>query len=395
MARDPESGVDRRQFLLSAGAALGGGALLDACGGEGEAAARAVASVNREDFIVHSEWCLETPRRDQQGLITPNDKVFVRNNIAVPSPELLANEDAWQLTVGGVREPKTLTLAELKRLGVTTVAAVLQCSGNGRAWFEHGASGSQWGVGAAANVRWTGVPVRAVADALGGPVDGAAFLTGGGADRLPGMDPNEFGVERSVPIDKGLADCLLAWEMNAEPIPLFHGGPLRLIVPGYYGINNIKYLDQLSFTAEESPNRYQRSSYRLRPVGESSSPDQETMWSMNVKSWITDPLGDRQLGSGLIQVVGVAFAGELPVVTIEVSVDGGDSWNPAEFLGLDLGPTSWRRFVYEFDARAGVHTLASRATDLNGVVQPEARTPNERGYGNNSWRDPSVRITVV
>ncbi len=395
MARDPESGVDRRQFLLSAGAALGGGALLDACGGEGEAAARAVASVNREDFIVHSEWCLETPRRDQQGLITPNHKVFVRNNVAVPSPELLADGDAWQLTVGGVREPRTLTLAELKRLGVTEVAAVLQCSGNGRAWFEHGASGPQWGVGAAANVVWTGVSVSVVADALGGPVDGAAFLTGGGADRLEGMDPNEFGVERSVPIDKGLDDCLLAWEMNSEPIPLLHGGPLRLIVPGYYGINNIKYLDQLSFTAEESPNRYQRSSYRMRPVGESSSPDQETMWSMNVKSWITDPLGDRQLESGLIQVVGVAFAGELPVETIEVSVDGGDTWNPAEFLGPDLGPTSWRRFVYEFNVRAGVHTLASRAMDLNGGVQPEARTPNERGYGNNSWRDPSVRITVV
>ncbi len=112
MGSDPASGVDRREFLLGAGAALGVVPLLKACGGEGEAAAR-VAALDRGGFIVHSEWCLETPRGELQGLITPNEKVFVRNNVPVPAADFLAFGDDWQLSVGGVARPRTLTLGEL------------------------------------------------------------------------------------------------------------------------------------------------------------------------------------------------------------------------------------------------------------------------------------------
>lgn len=387
-------GQSRRQFIVGAGAALGGASFLTGCGGESEATGRPNLAPGA-GFIVHSEYCWETPRDRIRGLITPNDSVFVRNNVRIPSAEILADRDAWQLSVGGVSEPRTLKLSELRRLGVTTVAAVLQCSGNGRRYFPHGASGSQWGVGAAANVVWTGVPVRAVVEALGGVVDGARFLTAAGADRLAGMDPKQFEVERSIPVDKGLSDCLLAWEMNSEPIPLVHGGPLRLIVPGYYGINNIKYIDRLEFTARESDNRYQQSSYRVRPVGEEPSPDQETMWAMNVKSWITRPLGEEPLTAGRVQIVGVAFGGEAAVESVEVTVDGGESWNAARLFGPDLGPTAWRTFAYELDARPGAYSVASRAQDVRGAVQPETRTPNDRGYGNNCWRDPGVELTVV
>ncbi|HBM39285.1 MAG TPA: sulfite oxidase, partial [Sulfitobacter sp.] len=106
-----------------------------------------------------------------------------------------------------------------------------------------------------------------------------------------GLPPESIQVERSVP--KAAMDrAILAWEMNGEPVPLAHGGPLRLIIPGYYGVNNIKYLKRLALTVEESPNKIQQTGYRVRPVGEKGDPSQPSMYEMSVKSWITGPLVD-------------------------------------------------------------------------------------------------------
>ncbi|HCJ00435.1 MAG TPA: sulfite oxidase, partial [Sulfitobacter sp.] len=112
------------------------------------------------------------------------------------------------------------------------------------------------------------VPVRAVIDAMGGADADAVYLTGTGGEDIPqGLPPESIQVERSVP--KAAMDrAILAWEMNGEPVPLAHGGPLRLIIPGYYGVNNIKYLKRLALTVEESPNKIQQTGYRVRPVGE-------------------------------------------------------------------------------------------------------------------------------
>jgi DMSO/TMAO reductase YedYZ molybdopterin-dependent catalytic subunit len=118
-----------------------------------------------------------------------------------------------------------MTLGELRRLGIETVATVLQCSGNGRAFFDHEASGTQWAVGAAGNVLWSGVPVRAVVEELGGIADGRRFMTSTGGETIPeGIDPKTVMVERSVPV-AAMDNAILAWEMNGEWIPLAHGGP--------------------------------------------------------------------------------------------------------------------------------------------------------------------------
>ena len=145
----------------------------------------------------------------------------------------------WEVEIDGVANPGKMTVGALKTLGVETVVCVLQCSGNGRAFFDHETSGSQWSVGAAGNVVWTGVPVRAVIDAMGGADADAVYLTGTGGEDIPqGLPPESIQVERSVP--KAAMDrAILAWEMNGEPVPLAHGGPLRLIIPGYYGVNSI------------------------------------------------------------------------------------------------------------------------------------------------------------
>src|SRR5699024_6072502 len=115
--------------------------------------------------------------------------------------------------------------------------------------------------------------------------------------------------ERSIPIEKALDDVLLAWEMNGRPIPLVHGGPLRVIVPGYYGCNNIKYVRQVELTSEESTSHMQESSYRFRPIGQDSSTEQPTMWNMNVKSWVTGPGADpdEPVKAGPQVIHGIAF----------------------------------------------------------------------------------------
>ena len=238
----------------------------------------------RNALIVHSANTMETQRGAiGNGVITSSDRLFVRNNLPAPPASVTDNPDAWEVRIEGVKNPRTLTVGDLKQMGVTTVASVLQCSGNGRAFFPHGASGTQWSVGAAGCIMWTGVPLKDVVEALGGPVDGTRYITSTGGETLPdGLDPKTIIVERSVPT-RAMETALLAWEMNDEPLTHTHGGPLRMVVPGYYGVNNVKYVKNLAFTENQTDAKIQASGYRVRDVGVKGAPDQPSMWEMNVK----------------------------------------------------------------------------------------------------------------
>jgi sulfite dehydrogenase len=183
--------------------------------------------------------------------------------------------------------------------------------------------------------------------------------------------------------------------LNCEPIPLAHGGPLRLIVPGYQGVNNIKYIKKLAFTAKESDARIMAHGYRMTPPGEKADPSQPSVLEMSVKSWINSPVAEDKTAAGKTQIIGVAFAGTHAVKRVEVSIDGGKTWKDAEFFGPDLGRFAWRQFVLEADLPAGEHKLASRATDDAGNVQPEMRVDNVRGYNNTSWADHAVTVKVA
>lgn len=389
--------LQRRNLLVgTAAAAVAAGTVIPAArlhASEDSGLPDYVSWKEPDALIVHSDNTLETKRSAfGTSLITPEDTLYIRNNISPPSEKIMEDRDAWEVSIEGVAEPRTLTLGELKGMGVETVTMVLQCSGNGRAFFEHGPTGTQWQVGAAGNVMWTGVPLRKVVDALGGPVEGANFVTGTGGEEIPeGIDPLTIMVERSVPLE-ALDDILLAWDLNGQPISLAHGGPLRMIVPGYTGVNNVKYVKQVALTEEESPARIQQSRYRLMPVGEEAGPQWPSVWKMDVKSWITGPLEDRRAGAVLIG--GVAFGGTNPVERVEVSVDGGQNWQNADFIGPDLGRFAWRPFVLVTELEPGSYTLVSRATDSEGNSQPEEMEPNQSGYSHNGWRAPAVEITL-
>ena len=221
-------------------------------------------------------------------------------------------------------------------------------------------------------------------------------MTGTGGEKLPeGLDPLSIIVERSVPA-AAMADALLAWEMNGVPISLAHGGPLRLIVPGYTGVNNIKYIKRLAFTAKETEAKIMSHGYRLSPPGGKGDPTQPSVQEMTVKSWINSPGTDGEtVRAGNVQITGVAFGGLNAVSKVEVSLDGGKTWGVARFVGPNLGRYAWRQFAFEARLPAGSHILVSRATDSAGNVQPEQRFENAGGYNNTSWADHAVKVMVA
>lgn len=403
--------LPRRQLLAGSGAALAAAGLAGfgrTAAAAGETPAPAVAGAAKplpayvtwkdpSSLIVHSSTTIETKRSAfGTSVITPSEQLYLRNNLPAPDAAILADRDAWVIEIEGVKNPRKLTLGDLKRMGIETTAMVMQCSGNGRGYFPSKPSGTPWQVGAAGCVLWSGVPVRWVVDALGGLNAGMLHLTGTGGEKLPdGLDPKSIIVERSVPAS-AMADALLAWEMNGTPISLAHGGPLRLIVPGYTGVNQIKYIKRLAFTAKETDARIMSHGYRISPPGAKGDPSQPSVQEMTVKSWINGPGTDgATLKAGDAQIHGVAFGGMNGVAKVEVSLDGGKTWQLARLVGPDLGRFAWRQFVFAARLPAGQFTLASRATDTAGNVQPAQRVENAGGYNNTSWLDHAVKVSVA
>lgn len=405
--------LPRRRLLAGSGAALAAAGLAGISRGaaaQGASAPAAAASApaarplpatvawkDGSSLIVHSATTIETRRSAfGQGVVTPVEQLFLRNNLPAPDASFVADRDGWQVSLEGVRTPRALSVRELKTMGVETMAMVMQCSGNGRGFFPSKPSGTPWQVGAAGCVLWTGVPLRTVVEALGGPVDGARFITGTGGEKLPeGLDPKTVIVERSVPL-AALADAMLAWELNGAPIPLAHGGPLRLVVPGFTGVNNIKYVKRVALTAAETDANIMSHGYRISPPGQKGEPNQPSVQEMGVKSWVNGPGTDgKTVPAGMVQIHGVAFGGLHAAAKVDVSLDGGRTWQAARFVGPDLGRYAWRQFAFAARLASGTYTVTSRATDTQGNVQPEQRLENGGGYNNASWMDHAVKVTVA
>jgi len=350
-----------------------------------------------DSMIIHTPTTIETKRSAiGSSIITPSDRLFIRNNLPAPSVADIGDVNAWQINVEGVGKPQTFTVADLKQMGYETMATVLQCSGNGRGLFPGKPSGTRWQTGAAGCVMWAGIPVSEVIKALGGVSAGMVYMTGTGGEKLPaGIDPNAVIVERSVPIS-AMQEAMLAWEMNGEPMPLAHGGPLRLIVPGYSGVNNIKYIKRLAFTKEQTQAAIQKTGYRMSPVGQKGDPSQPAVWTMDAKSWVTSPSPDSgPVKAGLVQITGVAMGGLEDVAKVDVSLDGGKTWQAARLVGPDLGKYAWRQFVLATNLKAGQYDVSCRVTTKAGVEQVATSTENAAGYLNSGWIAHTVKINVA
>lgn len=350
-----------------------------------------------DSMIIHTPTTIETKRAAiGSSIITPTDRLFIRNNLPAPSAADIGDVNAWKISIQGVGKPQTLSLGDLKQIGLDTMATVLQCSGNGRALFPGKPSGTRWVTGAAGCVMWTGVYVRDVIKALGGVSAGMVYMTGTGGEKLPeGIDPLAVVVERSVPL-AAMQDAMLSWEMNGEPMPLAHGGPLRLVVPGYSGVNNIKYIKQLAFTKDQTQAAIQKTGYRMSPVGQKGDPSQPAVWTMDAKSWVTSPSPDSgPVKAGVVQITGVAMGGLEDVAKVDVSLDGGKTWQVARLVGPDLGKYAWRQFVLAATLKAGQYDVACRVTTKSGVDQVALSVENAAGYLNSGWQAHAVKITVA
>jgi DMSO/TMAO reductase YedYZ molybdopterin-dependent catalytic subunit len=398
------SRMDRRTFLAALSrAGLGATALASlppwaraALAADAPAASGAGDLIVRNDRPEHWETTLDALGR---SWITRNDRFFVRSHL--PKPRI--DPGAWRFEVSGlVRNPLSLTLAEITALPQTEAVHTLECAGNGRGLFRlPSTSGTQWERGAIGNAAWGGVRLATLLQRAGvAPEAKHVWLEA--ADQAPLPDVPKF--LRSIPIEKAMEDTLLAHAMNGEPLAELHGFPLRAIVPGWFGMASTKWLVALRVEDRPSDNHFMARGYRYAHPGEdpAAAPPVEAML---VKSVITRPLDSATLAlpprdvprglkrkPPLLRVQGFAWAGPTGVRLVEISSDGGRSWRPAGFMG-DTAPGAWRAWATEIEVTPPARmTLMARATDNAGAVQPLDARANAGGYGNNSIHKVMVHV---
>lgn len=312
----------------------------------------------------------EAPIEALRTFETRNDLFFVRSHHLPPAE----GTTPWTLAIDGdVKSPLTLSIDDLRRMKSVKQAATLECAGNGRGRFTLPAtSGVQWEYGAVSNATWTGVPLSALLERAG-VQDSALHFWMEGADKSPMPAAPKF--LRSIP-RAALDDALVAYEMNGEPLPYLHGGPLRLVMPRWYGMAWTKWLTHIHARPTESDNHFMARGYRWA--------DGSPVNFMRVKSVITSPLAGGAVRPGTTRVTGVAWTGTGTVSKIEISSDDGKTWREGRFT-TEAKPGTWR--LWEADApiaAAGDQRVRARATDSDGHTQPDQAAPNGAGYGNNS-----------
>ncbi|MDX1963872.1 MAG: sulfite oxidase [Pirellulales bacterium] len=339
-------------------------------------------------LIVHSPRPgeIETPLELLRAhSVTPQELMFVRNN-QFPADALTLEPDpnaaAWSLSIGGMPTPVVATTVEqLRELPQTELEVVLQCSGNSRSLFHSAApvEGVPWQQGAMANVVFGGVRLQDLFRHLKiTPPPDARFLTAAGAD--PIYKPGSDDFEHSVPLADALARGLLALTLNGGPLPRVHGGPLRLVMPGYYATMHVKWLNNLLLADQESTNHHHVGRYRtpLEPIAPgqkftSTLANSEPNWRMKIKSVIFAPLPGEQLRPdqrGQVELRGVAWNdGRSPLETVQLSLDEGRTWLTTE-LASPASPYAWHPWRLAVKLLPGKHTLLARAIDALGRTQP-------------------------
>jgi sulfite oxidase len=334
---------------------------------------------------------LETPVELLDSFITPTDAFYVRGHMTAPA----ADVQSWQLQVDGdVRAPRALSVADLRALPAVNLTATLECAGNGRAFFDPPVAGIQWRKGAVGTSRWTGARLRDVIAAAGAS-SGATHVWMFGGDRPLGTQPPFV---RQVPWAKAMdADTIVAYEMDGQPLPLLHGAPLRVIVPGWEGAYAVKWLQRLTVASKEHDGFWVASGYRypvrrVLPGAAVDARDQVPLTGLAVKSLITRPLDRGVVAPGPLPIAGFAWAGESPISRVDISIDGGASWTAARLTG-PVHKYAWRRFEHQAAIRQpGVVTILSRATTDRGETQPIVPRWNPSGY---LWNAPDrIDITV-
>jgi DMSO/TMAO reductase YedYZ molybdopterin-dependent catalytic subunit len=321
---------------------------------------------------------LEMPMSDLTDFITPNEKFFVRNHFDVPT----LDPKTWRLSIEGQVDSRTdLTFDELLKMPNRTVAATLECSGNGRGLLEPKKTGVQWLQGAVGNAQWTGVPLAAVLERAKIKANSVDIVLVG-ADTGETKEGQKTQFLRSLPLKKAKdPNVLLAYQMNHGSLPANHGFPLRAVVPGWFGVASVKWLTRILVTDRPFQAYFQSLDYAVwqRDGGLAHL---TPITSLLVKSIISRPQAGDEVGADQdLLIAGAAWTGEGEITKVEVSTDDGRTWGKATLLG-SAAPNAWRlwQFPWRTPRTAGKISLMSRATDSAGNVQPAKRNDDRRNY---------------
>ena len=351
---------------------MGTNAGSDVAAGGGLAAAELVV-VTREPFNA------ETPLAAQTGTITPNDRHYVRNHFAIPAHPGFLEID------GAVERPMVLDVAELARRPQRSMVVTLECAGNGRRFLDPAAPGEPWGLGAVGTAEWAGVPLAELLDEARVTPETVEIGVLGADRGTPAAVGHEIPFERSMPLDVA-ATALVALTMNGEPLPPDHGAPIRLLVPGRYGMASVKWLTRLTARREPFRGFFQADRYVI---------DGEPLGPIAPRAVIVEPVDGQRVAPGQGLIRGYAWSGAAPIASVDVSTDGGATWRAAD-LGPIVSEKAWRswQISWQPDGR-GPTVIVARARDAAGNVQPLGQNRNALGYQNNAAQAVTVEVSAT
>jgi DMSO/TMAO reductase YedYZ molybdopterin-dependent catalytic subunit len=345
------------------------------------------ATIDPRDLVLVAPdpLCAEASPAALAARLTNPGSFFVRSHFDVP--RLDAGTHRIEVA-GAVARSLTLSVADLRRLGLVSVDATLECAGNGRAGLTPPVPGEPWGFGAVSTARWTGVPLARVLDRAGLLSSAVDILIEGADLGQPADASGTLHFARALPCAQAIApETLLALEMNGAPLAPLHGAPVRLVVPGWYAMASVKWVERIVALPESYRGYFHSRRYVYQiPEPGPSAPVQR----MRVKSMITSPSDRSVLSRGPVVVRGWAWSGAGPVTRVEVAIGDG-SWQDAHLLPQPEAH-AWRGFELEWEATPGRHGLRARATDASGTVQLDNAEPNRLGYGNNAIRTLTVEV---
>jgi DMSO/TMAO reductase YedYZ molybdopterin-dependent catalytic subunit len=322
--------------------------------------------------------------------ITPIGLHYLLIHFDIP----VVDAGTWRLEIGGtVDRPLSLSLDEIRARPARTLAVTLECAGNGRALLEPRPLSQPWLREAVGTAEWTGTPLAPLLAMAGPRAEGAEVVFTGFDRGIQGEVEHDYA--RSLPLEEAMRDdVLLAYEINGVPLPPQHGYPLRVIVPGWYGMTHVKWLRSIEIVDEPFTGWQQMVSYHLRESEEEQGTPLTRIRprALMVPPGIPDFLSrTRYLDSGLVTLVGRAWSGFAPIVSVEVSTDGGGTWREAS-LDEPLSEFAWRGWSYGWEAEPGESELCCRAVDAGGNAQPVEPEWNYDGFANNAVQRVSVVV---
>jgi DMSO/TMAO reductase YedYZ molybdopterin-dependent catalytic subunit len=326
---------------------------------------------------------LEFPFATLDSFITPNEKFYVRNHFEQPK----IDAHSWRLKIeGAVKRELELTFDDLRKLPARTVTATLECAGNCRAFLEPRMKGVPWQLGAVGNAQWTGVPLAALLERAG-LHDSAMEVILEGADAgeiTADIKPaGKIQFSRSLPLAKARSpEVLLAYRMNGVDLPPAHGFPLRAIVPGWYGVASIKWLQRMIVNPRPFNGYFQSIDYSFFNKEKNGLARVVPITELQVKAQIARPTSGEIIKADCdYRIRGAAWTGEAEIAKVDVSTDGGKSWREAKLQG-DSMQNAWRLWEHTWrtPGKEGKVRIMARATDSRGRVQPLERDPNRRNY---------------